>query len=112
VTAPEPRRGEVWLADLDKRRPVVVLTRDPLGSYLHSVIVGPITSTVRNLSTEVAVGPDDGVAIESVVNLDDLQLLERSRLHRHVGRLGIERMRAVCVAIAVATGCDDRGGGR
>jgi mRNA interferase MazF len=109
VTAPEPRRGDVWLADLDKRRPVVVLTRDPLGSYLHSVIVGPVTSTVRNLSTEVAVGPADGVAVESVVNLDNLQLLERSRLHRLVGRLRPEKMAQVCAATAIATGCDERG---
>jgi len=52
-TPPAPRRGELWLADLDKRRPVVVLTRDPLGRLLHAVIIGPVTSTIRGLSTEV-----------------------------------------------------------
>jgi len=52
-TAPAPRRGELSLADLDKRRPVVVLTRDPLGRHLHAVIIGPVTSTIRGLSTEV-----------------------------------------------------------
>ena len=54
------RRGEVWLADLDKTRPVIVLTRDPLGRLLHSVIIAPVTSTIRGLSTEVRLGRDDG----------------------------------------------------
>jgi len=55
------RRGEVWLADLDKTRPVIVLTRDPLGRLLHSVIVVPVTSTIRGLSTEVPLRRDDGI---------------------------------------------------
>ena len=102
---PAPRRGELWLAELDKRRPVVVLTRDPLGSHLQSVIVGPVTSTVRGLSTEVAVGPEDGARISSVVNLDNLQLLDRRRLVRRVGRLGPDTLRRICEAAAAAIGC-------
>lgn len=103
--APEPRRGEVWLARLDKMRPVVVLTRDPMGRYLNSVIVGPVTSTVRELSTEVEVGPDDGVPERSVVNLDNTQLVDRSRLERRVGSLRHETMNDVCNAVAIAVGC-------
>lgn len=102
---PAPRRGEVWLADLDKRRPVVVLTRDPLGRYLHSVIVGPVTSTVRDLSTEVEVGPEDGVRLSSVVNLDNLQLVERRRLVRRVGRVRPTTLRQICDAVTIAVGC-------
>ena len=102
----EPRRGDVWLADLDKRRPVVVLTRDPLGRYLHSVIVAPVTSTVRGLSTEVPVGVADGIRVASVVNLDNVQLLERSRLQRQVGRVLPTTLREICDAMAVAIGCD------
>ena len=101
----EPRRGEVWLADLDKRRPVVVLTRDPMGRYLHSVIVGPVTSTVRGVSTEVPIGPDDGVKVRSVVQLDNLQLIERDLLRRRVGRATTSTMDAICAAAAVAIGC-------
>ena len=82
TSPPAPQRGELWLAELDKRRPVVVLTRDPLGRHLRSVIVGPITSTVRGLSTEVAMGLEDGARVSSVVNLDNLQLLDRRRLVR------------------------------
>ena len=100
------RRGEVWLALLDKRRPVVVLTRDPLGRILHAVIAGPVTSTVRGLSTEVAVGPDDGVPRPSVVNLDNCQLVSRDRLVRRVGRVRAAVMGEICAALATATGCD------
>lgn len=106
TTPPAPRRGELWLADLDKRRPVVVLTRDPLGRHLRSVIIGPVTSTIRNLSTEVEVGPEDGVRRSSVVNLDNLQLLDRRRLLRRVGRVRPETLRQICSATAVAIGCD------
>ena len=102
---PAPRRGELWLAELDKQRPVVVLTRDPLGSHLHSVIVGPVTSTVRGLSTEVAVGPEDGARIASVVNLDNLQLLDRGRLVRRIGRLRPDTLRRICEGAAIAIGC-------
>ncbi|MDP8957995.1 MAG: type II toxin-antitoxin system PemK/MazF family toxin, partial [Actinomycetota bacterium] len=65
---------------------MVVLTRDPLGRVLQSVIVGPVTSRVRGLHTEVELGADDGVRRRSVVNLDNLQLLPRSRLVRRVGK--------------------------
>ena len=107
TTLAEPRRGEIWLADLDKRRPVIVLTRDPLGRLLHSVIVGPITSTVRGLSTEVPVGPKDGVRVASVVNLDNLQLLDRRLLRRKVGQLSAARMSEICTSVSIAIGCDD-----
>jgi len=106
TSLPAPRRGELWLADLDKRRPVVVLTRDPLGRYLHSVIVGPVTSTVRGVSTEVAVGPEDSVRVPSVVNLDNVQLVDRRRLVRRVGRVRHATLRQICDAVVVAIGCD------
>jgi mRNA interferase MazF len=98
----EPRRGEVWLAQLDKVRPVIVMTRDPMGKYLHSVIVAPVTSTVRGVSTEVPVGPDDGVRVDSVANLDNVQLLDRLALARRVGRVGADTIDRLCAALASA----------
>ena len=100
-----PRRGEVWLAELDKVRPVVILTRDPLAGLLRAVIVAPITSTVRGLSTEVSVGAEDGVRHESVANLDNVQLIARTRLIRRVGRARRATMAAICVALESAVGC-------
>ena len=106
MTDPAPRRGEVWLARLDKVRPVVVLTRDPLGGVLHSVIVAPVTSTVRGLSTEVIVGPADGVRVPSVANLDNVQLVPRARLVRRVGRTQASTMGMICRALSIAVDCD------
>ena len=100
------RRGEIWLAELDKIRPIVVLTRDPLGRLLHSVIVAPVTSTIRSLSTEVPLGPGDGIRHPSVVNLDNVQLLARDRFRRRIGRAQPATMRALCAALSVAVDCD------
>lgn len=105
MTPPPVRRGEIWLAELDKRRPVVVLTRDPLGRVLHSVIVGPVTSTVRGLSTEVELSEADGVRRRSVVNLDNLQLVPRTRLTRRVGTATPATLASICAAAVAAIGC-------
>lgn len=100
-----PRRGEVWLADLDKTRPVIVLTRNPMGRYLNAVLVAPVTSTVRGVSTEVTVGPADGIRIESVANLDNTQLVARTRLQKRVGRATPETMARLCRSLAIAVAC-------
>lgn len=106
MSEPAPRRGEVWLAQLDKIRPLIVLTRDPMGGLLRAVIGAPVTSTVRNVSTEVPVGPEDGVRIESVANLDNVQLVARARLVRRVGRVRPSTVKAICGALCIAAGCD------
>jgi mRNA interferase MazF len=100
-----PRRGDVWLADLDKTRPVIVLTRDPMGRLLSAVIVAPVTSTVRGISTEVPVGSDDGVRHPSVANLDNVQLVARSRLQRRIGRARPATVAALCTALSAAVDC-------
>ncbi|MFV2063965.1 MAG: type II toxin-antitoxin system PemK/MazF family toxin [Chloroflexota bacterium] len=104
---PSVRRGDVWFAELrgDKPRPVLVLTRDPMGRLLHSVICAPITSTIRGLSTEVALGVESGLVQGSVANFDNTLLLDRTRLVRRLGRASAETMEAACEALATATGC-------
>ena len=102
-------RAEIWTYEFrrpDKRRPVVVLSRKEAISVLHTVIVAPITSTIRGLPSEVVVGMEEGLKHKSAVNLDHVQTVERSRLSRYVGRVGSAKMRTVCRALAVATGCD------
>jgi mRNA interferase MazF len=95
----------VWLADLDKLRPIIVLTRNPMGRYLNAVLVAPVTSTVRGLSTEVPVGPADGIRVPSVANLDNVQLVARERLSRRVGSVTQETLGALCHALAIAVDC-------
>lgn len=90
---------------MDKRRPVVVLTRDPLARMLSSVIVGPVTSTIRGLTTEVELSEADSVRRRSVVNLDNLQLLARDRLVRKVGKVEPATLDRICAAAAEAIGC-------
>lgn len=105
---PPASRGEVWFADVpgDKRRPVLVLSRDPMGRILHSVICAPVTSRVRGLTTEVELGAEAGLAGGSVANFDNTFLLARTRLLRRLGKAGADQMRQACAALARATGCD------
>jgi mRNA interferase MazF len=107
--AREVRRGEIWRYRFkapDKLRPVVVLSRPDVIGLLHTVMVAPITSTVRGAPSEVQVGADEGLKHQSAVNLDHVQTIERARLVGRVGTLAPEKMRAVCRALAIAVGCD------
>jgi mRNA interferase MazF len=89
-------------------RPAIVLTRDPMGQLLNSVIVAPVTSTVRGLSTEVPVGLDDGVRRPSVTNAGHVRLVDREHLRRRIGRARPATMAALCEALAWAIGCTTR----
>jgi mRNA interferase MazF len=103
-------RGAIWTYRFkapDKRRPVLVLSRDDAIEVLHTVMVAPITSTIYGLPSEVVVGADEGLKHESAVNLDHIQTVERARLVTYLGSLPPAKMRAMCRAIAVATGCAD-----
>lgn len=107
--ARELSRGDIWryrFKSPDKVRPVLVLSRHEVIPLLHTVMVAPITSTLRGAPSEVAVGIEHGLKHTSAVNLDHVQTVERSRLVGYVGRLGAERMRDVCRALAIAVGCD------
>ena len=104
-----PRRGEVWLAQLDKVRPLIILTRDPLAGLLNAVIGAPVTSTIRGLTTEVPVGADDGVRHDSVANLDNVQLVARVTSCSARWRARAATLASICAALAAATGCDASG---
>lgn len=106
---PTPRRGEIWLAELDKTRPVIVLTRDPMGALLDAVIVAPVTSTIRGTSTEVALGQEDGIRRPSVANLDNVQLVARERFRRRVGHARSTTLSAICAALVNAVDCGGTG---
>ena len=101
-------RGQVWTVRFrkpDKERPVVILSRDEALEVLSTILVAPITSTVRDLPSQVVVGEAEGLGHDSAISLDHVQCLDRARLIRRLGRLSPERMREVCAALAVATGC-------
>ena len=103
-------RGEIWhyrFKAPDKRRPVLILSRQEVIPLLHTVMVAPITSTRRGLPSEVPIGTNEGLQRESAVNLDHVQTVERARLVSFVGSLNASQMRHVCRALAIATGCSD-----
>jgi len=101
-------RGEIWLYSFkppDKRRPVLVLTRQDVIPLLHTVMVAPITASIRDAPGEVIVGTDEGLKKVSAINLDHVQTVEKSRLKQFIGTLGRDKMQLVCRALAIATGC-------
>ncbi len=103
-------RGQIWQYQFsrpDKRRPVVILTRPEVIDLLHTVMVAPVTSTIHGIPSEVLVGVDEGLKADSAINLDHVQTVEKSRLHRLIGSVAPQKMKAVCRALAVATGCGD-----
>jgi mRNA interferase MazF len=89
----------------DKRRPVVILSRQAVIPLLRTVMVAPITSTVHGVPSEVSVGPEHGLKRSSAINLDHIQTVDKARLHSFVAHLPPQVMKQVCTALAVATGC-------
>lgn len=80
-------RHPIWLARLDKTRPVLVLTREEVRAVRQLVTVAPITSTARGLRSEVIVGQPNGLDHESVVNLDSIVTVPRNVFLRPIGAL-------------------------
>jgi len=91
--------GQVWWADLDKIRPVVVLTRARVAPRLHRVLVAPVTTTVRGIATEVPLGVAEGVREGSVANLDNAQLVPVAYLLRLAGCVSVETWPRFCAAM-------------
>ena len=105
-----PLRGEVWWCELPevKRRPVVVLSRDAAIPRLRRALVAPCTTNIRGLPSEVVLEiGEDPIPQRSAVNLDSVESVSIAVLVERLGRLGDERMRQVCAALAVAVDCYD-----
>ena len=103
-------RGEIWLYTFgspDKRRPVLVLSRQKTLDLLRTALVAPITSTAHGAPSEVPVGIEEGLKHDSVINLDQVQTVDQKRLHHFVGTVGPGKMTAVCRALLIATGCGE-----
>lgn len=91
----------------DKRRPVLILTRNSAIPYLTGITVAPITSAIRGIPSEVLLTPDeDGVLIDSVVNVDTILTVQKTALGAYLTHLSQGRMREVREAIEYALGFD------
>ena len=99
------RRGDVrWYKfdRPDKSRPVVILTRDSIIPHIGEVTVAPVTSTIRDIPSEVLLDQKDGVAKECAINCDHLQTIAKGRIGALLTRLSTARMREVRDAVAFA----------
>jgi mRNA interferase MazF len=92
----------IHIAQLDKARPVLVLTREPVRPYMVRVTVAPITTTVRGLSSEVPVGQANGLDNESVVSCDSIVTVPKSVVGRRIGYLLPSQETALSAAIRSA----------
>jgi len=103
-------RGDIRLYSFelpDKKRPVVVLTRDSAIGYLAAVTVAPITSTIRGVPSEVVLDEEDGMKTHCAVNLHNAVTVSQDRLGKRVARLSAQRMKEICGALRFALGCDE-----
>jgi mRNA interferase MazF len=101
------QRGEVrWyrFPQPDKKRPVLILTRDSVLDLLAEVTVAPITSTVRDIPSEVPLGPEHGMPRRCAVNLDHLQTVAKARVGPLITTLRREAMNEVERALTFALG--------
>lgn len=100
---PRPtEHGEVWEADLDKRRPVVIVSRDDVAGRREGTTVAAVTRSVRDLPTEVLLDHRDGFPEACVVNCDDLTTIRKSRLGRRIGRLSETKIESLDDALRFA----------
>lgn len=93
---------EICLVRLDKSRPALVLTREPARAVMTKVTVAPITTTVKGLSSEVRVGPDNGLDDDCVVALDNVVTVPVHLLGRTVGYLSALQEADLARAVVLA----------
>ena len=108
-TAAGIARGDIRLyqfAPPDKKRPVLILTRDSAIPYLSTVTVAPVTSTMRGVPSEVALDEKDGMKSPCAVNLHNAVTVFQDRLGKRVAHLTDARLTEVCAALRFALGCD------
>jgi mRNA interferase MazF len=106
VVARPPRQGEIWWVDgLDKRRPVLIVSRSDATAVLHRILVAPITRTTRGIPTEVALDRRHGLAVECCATFDNLELVGRRSLTERVGALAIDERDEICRALRAMADC-------
>ncbi len=106
----EVGRGQIWQFSFqrpDKRRPVLVLTRADMVGRLDTVTVAPLTSTIRNVPTEVVVGHEVGLKHRAAINLHHVTTVPLAGLRTFVGSVDPAVMRAVRDALRTALGWDE-----
>ena len=105
----EVARGEIWQFSFprpDRRRPVLVLTRQEVVTHLGNVTVAPITRTIRGIPSEVVIGAECGLKESSAINLDNVATVPKAGLRSFVGTVPPEVLDRVREALLFALGFD------
>jgi len=100
-------RGELWWARVDKRRPVVLVSREEAYAVRAMVIAAPVSTTVRGYAVEVRVGRREGLPRAGVVNCDWLVTIRKDRLEQRIGVLTGDKLRRLDDALRFALGLDN-----
>lgn len=98
-------RGDVcWynFKSPDKKRPVLVLTRNSAITVLNSVTIAPITSTIRSIPTELVLTEEDGLPHTCAANFDNLQTVPKGQIGDRITQLSRRRMQEAAVAVSFA----------
>ena len=100
-------RGEIWFAEVGrKRRPVLVLTRPEVLDVRALVTVAEVTTSIRNIATEVEFDHEEvGLDRPSVINCDGLHTITKASLTTYAGSVSEETLGRVCWALGYALGC-------
>jgi mRNA interferase MazF len=103
----EPARGEIWWGEAPdaKGRPYLVLTRDDAIPVLRTILVAPVTRTIRGIPTEVPLGVEEGLPAAGVASLDNILTFPKVMLVRRLGMLAADRRIEPCRALDAATDC-------
>ena len=79
----------------DKKRPVLILTRTSIIKYLGEITVAPITTTIRDIPSEVILSKNDGMAQPCVINLDHIQTVSKGKIEALITTMSSAKMRKV-----------------
>ena len=96
------KRGEIrWykFKNPDKRRPVLILTRDSILKYLGEVTIAPITSTIREIPSEVLLTHEDGMRKDCAINCDHIQTVSKNKIGPVITTLHQDKLKQLSKAI-------------
>ena len=96
------KRGEIrWykVKNPDKRRPVLILTRDSILEYLGEVTIAPITSTIREIPSEVLLTHEDGMRKDCAINCDHIQTVSKNKIGPVITTLHQNKLKRLSKAI-------------
>jgi mRNA interferase MazF len=99
-------RGEVWWGEApdEKGRPFLVVSRDDANAVMRRVLVAPVSTRVRGVPSELALGTDEGLPVASIASFDKVRPFPKSMLVRRLGALG-PRLHEICRVAGATLDC-------